>query len=125
MDIGQISNTTKTGAQAQSSSVITSNNQQTKTVQSAVPAQTATAVQQASSTTANGQIEQALSEINKALQAMSADIEFSIDSDSNRTIVKVVNPQTQELIRQIPTKEALAISKSLERVQGLLFHQKA
>jgi len=125
MDIGQISNTTKTGAQAQSSSVITSNNQQTKTVQSAVPAQTATAVQQASSTTANGQIEQALSEINKALQAMSADIEFSIDSDSNRTIVKVVNPQTQELIRQIPTKEALAISKSLERIQGLLIHHKA
>lgn len=123
MDIGQIGSTAK-GVQAQSSPALAAG-QPARAAQSPSPVQTASAVQQAGSAAATGQIEQAVSEINKTLQAMSADIEFSIDSDTDRTIVKVVNPQTKELIRQIPTEEALAISKSLERIEGLLIHDKA
>ena len=72
------------------------------------------------------QIAKALEGINKTMQNLSsAGLEFSVDADSNRTIVKVVDRQTQEIIRQMPTKEALEIAKALDRLQGLLIHQKA
>ncbi|KRB93365.1 hypothetical protein ASE07_13280 [Noviherbaspirillum sp. Root189] len=59
------------------------------------------------------------------MQTQSANLEFSVDEDSNRTIVKVIDQQTQEVLRQIPSEEALKISKALNQVSGLLIRQKA
>ena len=70
-------------------------------------------------------VKQAVSEINKAMQFMSRQLEFSVDTDSERTIVKVIDQQTREVIRQMPTKEALEIGKALEKAQGLLIKQTA
>ena len=70
-------------------------------------------------------VKQAVSEINKAMQFMSRQLEFSVDTDSERTIVKVIDQQTREVIRQMPTKEALEIGKALEKAQGLLIRQTA
>jgi len=71
------------------------------------------------------EVKQAVSEINKAMQFMSRELEFSVDTDSERTIVKVIDQQTREVIRQMPTKEALEIGKALEKAQGLLIRQTA
>jgi len=71
------------------------------------------------------EVTQAVSNINKAMQFMSRQLEFSIDTDSERTIVKVIDQQTREVIRQMPTKEALEIGKALEKAQGLLIKQTA
>ena len=71
------------------------------------------------------EVKQAVSEINKAMQFMSRELEFSVDTDSDRTIVKVIDQQTREVIRQMPTKEALEIGKALEKAQGLLIKQTA
>jgi flagellar protein FlaG len=80
-----------------------------------------------------GQVNQAVQRINAALQAQSQQgIEFSIDSSSShRIIVQVVDQQTNKVIRQFPSKEALAIADSLEQstnqgpTQGLLIKQQA
>ena len=66
-----------------------------------------------------------LSDINKAMQFMSRELEFSVDTDSQRTVVKIIDQQTKEVIRQMPTAEALEIGKALEKVQGLLIRQTA
>jgi flagellar protein FlaG len=74
------------------------------------------------------QLKQAVDSINQAFSAMSSDIQFSIDQDSNRAIIKVVDQKTKEVVRQIPSAEALAIAKSLEEADqtpGLLISQKA
>ncbi|MGK5046438.1 flagellar protein FlaG [Janthinobacterium sp. GB4P2] len=71
------------------------------------------------------EVRQAVSDINKAMQFMSRELEFSVDTDSERTVVKVIDQQTREVIRQMPTKEALEIGKALEKVQGLLIRQTA
>lgn len=71
------------------------------------------------------EVRQAVSDINKAMQFMSRELEFSVDTDSDRTVVKVIDQQTREVIRQMPTKEALEIGKALEKVQGLLIRQTA
>ena len=71
------------------------------------------------------EVTQAVSDINKAMQFMSRQLEFSVDTDSERTIVKVIDQQPREVIRQMPTKEALEIGKALEKAQGLLIKQTA
>ena len=71
------------------------------------------------------EVRQAVADINKAMQFMSRQLEFSVDTDSERTIVKVIDQQTREVIRQMPTKEALEIGKALEKAQGLLIKQTA
>jgi flagellar protein FlaG len=72
------------------------------------------------------EVQQAADKINKALERFnSSSLEFSVDHDSGRTIVRVLDTQTKDVIRQIPNEETLAISKSLDKLQGLLIRQKA
>lgn len=54
------------------------------------------------------------------------EFEFSMDTDTNKSIVKVVNKQTGELIRQIPSEETIEIARSIDKFQrSLLLNQKA
>ena len=71
------------------------------------------------------QLEKALGKISESLGPHALSIQFIPDTDSGKTIVKVIDKQTQELIRQIPSEEVLAIAKSLDRLQGMLMRQKA
>ena len=52
-------------------------------------------------------------------------LEFSVDTDTNRIVVKVIDNQTRELVRQIPMEEMLALAKAMNQLQGLLLQTKA
>jgi flagellar protein FlaG len=52
-------------------------------------------------------------------------IQFSLDEEANRVVVKVVDTETQKVLRQIPNEEVLAFSKSLGQLQGLVVRQTA
>lgn len=121
MDIGSISSLGKSSGWVEQAST----NAVAAPALAKVPVVTASAVQQPDAATAQSQLGQALQSINKTLQALSQNLEFTVDADSNRTIVKVMDTQTQEIIRQMPTAEALEISKALDKLQGLLLKQKA
>jgi flagellar protein FlaG len=71
------------------------------------------------------EVSKVVGQINVAMQALSRNIEFSIDADSKRTVVKIIDQTTKEVIRQMPSAEALEIGKALEKVQGLLISQVA
>lgn len=71
------------------------------------------------------QVEQMVQEVRQVVEPVAQNLRFSIDKGSGRTIVKVVDAQTDEVIRQIPSEELLAISKALDKLQGLLLHKKA
>ena len=71
------------------------------------------------------ELDEAVSHINKTLQSLSQDLVFSVDEDSKRTIVKVIDQQTQVVIRQMPSPEALEIAKALDKVSGLLIRHSA
>ncbi|MDD5299060.1 MAG: flagellar protein FlaG [Gallionella sp.] len=66
----------------------------------------------------------AAEQINRALKQFDNNIQFSVD-ENNRTNVKVVDTQTNEVIRQMPSKEMLAIAQALDKFQGLLIKIKA
>lgn len=55
----------------------------------------------------------------------SVNLKFSIDKDTERTVIKVVDKETGKTIRQIPAEEILALDKAISRVQGMLLHDKA
>lgn len=86
----------------------------------------AAAVQQPGTVPNPSQLANAVKNINKVLQERSQDLEFTVDSDNDRTIVKIIDQSTKEILRQIPSEEALEISKAIDQaLQGLLIKQKA
>ncbi len=70
-------------------------------------------------------LEQTLQGAQEAAEAAGANLQFTIDKDSGKTIVKVVDSQTSEVIRQIPSEELLALARSMSKTEGLLISQKA
>jgi flagellar protein FlaG len=71
------------------------------------------------------QLKLAVKNINTVLQARSQDLEFSVDSETERLIVTVTDKNTKEVIRQMPSKEAMEIAKALDHLQSLLISQTA
>lgn len=69
------------------------------------------------------ELDRALDDVRKAVEPVARNLLFSIDDDSGRTIVKVVDNATKEVIRQIPSEEILSIAKALDRLKGLLIKQ--
>ncbi|MFZ1851966.1 MAG: flagellar protein FlaG [Nitrosomonas sp.] len=82
-------------------------------------------IQPETNSESNQHIQKAVEKIQDAVTNLARNLRFSIDEDSGRTIIKVMDAHTDEVIRQIPTKEAMEIAHTLDRVQGLLFNDKA
>lgn len=74
-------------------------------------------------------IQQAVADLNQHIQNIERDLFFSVDDSSGRTVVKVVNSETEEVIRQIPSEEVLRISRSIHEqmgdISGLIFETSA
>ncbi len=75
------------------------------------------------------QLARAVDAINQTLRQSNHSLEFTVDQDTRMSVVKLVDVETGELIRQIPSEETLAIARSIDRFQqgqqGLLLRQKA
>lgn len=75
------------------------------------------------------QLTEAVAKLNDHLQNVRRDLHFSIDDASGQTVVRVVNTETEELIRQIPSEEVLRISRTIkeqmENLPGLIFESSA
>jgi len=70
-------------------------------------------------------LQQALTSINDVLKDRAPGLEFSFDKDDARLVVKVVDRDTNEVIRQMPSREAIEIAKALDKLQSLLARQSA
>ncbi|MDO9116268.1 MAG: flagellar protein FlaG [Polaromonas sp.] len=67
----------------------------------------------------------ALAEINQTLRMASIGVQFEFDREADTMVVKVVDVESGELIRQMPSEEVVRISRALGRLQGLLVQQTA
>lgn len=72
-----------------------------------------------------GDVEKALQTLNDFTSMVAQDVRFSMDEESGKTIIKVVDTQTMEVLRQFPSAEALSIARSIDKMQGLLIREKA
>lgn len=71
------------------------------------------------------QVNEAVQKIQGTVDNLAHNLRFSIDEDTGKTIIKVMDVHTEEIIRQIPSEEAVEIARTLDKVQGLLFNGKA
>jgi len=70
-------------------------------------------------------VETAVKQINTFLNDSQRALNFQIHEASGRTIVRVINPETDEVIRQIPSEEVLNLAAAIKS-QGLqLFNEPA
>jgi len=70
-------------------------------------------------------LDHAVEQLNNFVQQIQRDLNFQVDELSGKTIVTVLNKETKEVIRQIPSEEVLSRIHNLEDVQGLLFKDRA
>lgn len=85
----------------------------------------AKAVQAATSVPNAEQVKQAVEQVNNVLKTIETNLNFMVDKDTGIRIVKVVDAETNDVIRQIPSEEVVAIAKALDTLQGLIIRQKA
>jgi flagellar protein FlaG len=70
-------------------------------------------------------LKDAVAQIEKFVASTKRNLQFSIDEGSGRVVVKVIATATGEVVRQIPTAEALKIADNLSKAGSLLFDGKA
>ncbi len=60
------------------------------------------------------ELQKAVSDINSYVQNLQRDLQFKVDTDLGRAIISVIDSETQEVIRQIPSEEAIERARFLE-----------
>ncbi|MCA3182935.1 MULTISPECIES: flagellar protein FlaG [unclassified Cupriavidus] len=66
-----------------------------------------------------GNMAAAVEELVDVLKTTSIGLRFEIDDTTHRVITKVVDKETGELIRQLPSEEVLRFARAIDKLQGL------
>jgi len=70
-------------------------------------------------------VAKAAQQIQSFVQSMGRNLNFSVDSTTGYHVVRVTNPDTGEIIRQLPSEELLRIAQSFAQINSALVNQKA
>jgi flagellar protein FlaG len=62
---------------------------------------------------------------NAALAQRNAALEFSVDADTHRVVVRLVDTQDRTVLRQVPSEEMLAIARAIEHMELKLLRNSA
>ncbi|MES2819755.1 MAG: flagellar protein FlaG [Pseudomonadota bacterium] len=93
-----------------------------KTRESAIVEKAAEPTREAS----RDEVEGAVATIQEFVQSVRRSINFSMEEgDGGRVVVKVTDAQSGDVIRQIPSEEALQLAENLSEVRSLLFKAEA
>src|SRR5687768_7652483 len=71
------------------------------------------------------EVQAAVTQINQVLRAQNNSLQFEIDKASGKTIVRVIDEDTNEVIRQFPSAEVLAIARAIPPISGTLIRDTA
>jgi flagellar protein FlaG len=70
-------------------------------------------------------LHEVIQDVENYVQNIRKHLSFSVDEDIGKTVIKVVDSETDELIRQIPSEEFLEIAKALEKTKSILMKTEA
>lgn len=70
-------------------------------------------------------LDDTLAQINSSLQAWSTGIRFDMDDEAQRLVVSIVNNDTGEVLRTIPSDAVIQIAKMIIQLQGNSVNVKA
>lgn len=119
-------------ASAESRQVLAASTNATQQRQSVQAASEQQAAAKAKKAAEDARLQQAVSDINTYVQSVNREIQFKVDEalPLGRTVITVVDLETEETIREIPSKEVQAIAHRLseaigENLQGLIISARA
>jgi flagellar protein FlaG len=69
-------------------------------------------------------VEKAAEGVNAFLKSNGNHIQFAVHAKTNRMMVEVIDDQTQEVIRTIPSKDVLDLAAKIDEMVGLLLDKK-
>ena len=67
----------------------------------------------------------ALDRVSDMLRPIARGLTFSRDASTGETVVRLVDTETNEVVRQIPNETAVAIARALDRLQGVFVQVRA
>lgn len=67
------------------------------------------------------EIDTIVNDLNETVQLLNTSLSFSVDGDTGKTVIKVMNSTTHEVIRQIPAEEMLRVAARMRDLLGVLF----
>lgn len=70
-------------------------------------------------------LEEAVKHLADFVASASSEISFSIDPSSGTQVVKIMDKNSHEVIRQMPSEEAIHLAQALDKLQGLFVKDKA
>ena len=70
------------------------------------------------------ELEAKIVELNEAMVSRNQAVLFSTDPQTGKDVVKVTNKSTGELIRQMPSVEALKAMQNIDQMMGLIFNKR-
>jgi len=70
-------------------------------------------------------IDDVVSELNNLVRELHRELQFSVDDKSGDTIIKVVDRETDEVVRQIPSEEVVRLRQRLQEAAGAIFQDSA
>jgi flagellar protein FlaG len=65
-------------------------------------------------------LEETIRRLNELMSARQRNLSFHVDEASGRTVITVRDAVTEQVVRQIPAEEVLAVSRALEAAGALL-----
>ena len=69
-------------------------------------------------------IQEAIIKANRALEVAATSFRFAYDDTTNQIVVSVLDDNTGQVIRQVPSPEQLSIAATLRAVDGLFLNQR-
>ncbi|KPN77441.1 flagellar protein FlaG [Shewanella sp. Sh95] len=72
-----------------------------------------------------GKLTQVVSELSDMMSMMRKGLAFKVDENSGQAVVTVLDRDTGDVIRQMPSEEALKLAEKLSEVTGLLMKTEA
>ena len=70
-------------------------------------------------------LEQAAARVTDVLRGTTSRLQIDIDPDLHKVVIKILNGESGEIIRQIPAQELLDLAKHLDEPKGLLVRERA
>jgi flagellar protein FlaG len=94
----------------------------------AVTTDKADAVSQTSETGAKpsaAELQKAVDTLNKFVKPTAHSINFSVDTSTGKTVIKVMDTENNTVLQQFPSADALSMARALDKLQGVLVKETA
>jgi len=69
-------------------------------------------------------IDEAIEKLRKAGGIFKSRVDFSVDEETDRIVVKVIDTETDKVIKEIPPEQLIKLAAKIQKIIGLLVDEK-